>query len=48
MCKIKSQDSLKTDLLMLPHKRVYTHQHLSKQDYISTDILLIMWLVRFL
>ena len=28
MCKIKSQDSLKTDLLTLPRKCVYyTHRH---------------------
>ena len=27
MFKIKSQDSLKTDLLMLPHKCIYTHWH---------------------
>ena len=27
MCKIKSQDSLKTDLLMLPRKCIYTHRH---------------------
>ena len=26
MCKIKSQDSLKTDLLTLPCKCVYTHR----------------------
>ena len=28
MCKIKSQDSLKTDLLTLPCKCVYTHRRL--------------------
>ena len=27
MCKIKSQDSLKIDLLTLPRKCVYTHRY---------------------